>query len=287
MPADTDKYPAESDRRRFVKGVVGGASLASVASVSGSAIDITTAPSGAGGGVRQYLGIELVGGPAPRGMPMIPVEVDSDGFLKGVWPEPEERTEGGRTITVAEMDLGGETYSSEWYQYCGVQTYPGVQPDADQDNFFRYTQQAQYDWMEDVSGGDRMHIDDFSDFETWGNGIGRSGLGKPASGTWRSQGVPPSGTMPVEIIRIAPKVYDEMVANSEHGQWIEAATDEYVMAHLNKCTHFCCVPGFKTSEYSEFQAEDRVYCQCHQSVYDPFSVIKKQFVALPRPEADG
>jgi len=37
----------------------------------------------------------------------------------------------------------------------------------------------------------------------------------------------------------------------------------------------------------KFDAEDMIYCPCHQSVYDPFSLVKKSFVALPRPEGDS
>jgi site-specific DNA-cytosine methylase len=36
----------------------------------------------------------------------------------------------------------------------------------------------------------------------------------------------------------------------------------------------------------KFSVADEIYCQCHQSVYDPFSVIQESFVALPRPEGD-
>jgi Rieske Fe-S protein len=64
-----------------------------------------------------------------------------------------------------------------------------------------------------------------------------------------------------------------------------ATTEEGFIAWLNKCTHFCCVPGFKSIAGSaSFGAENRVYCQCHQSVYDPFSPVQTSFVALPRPE---
>ena len=61
----------------------------------------------------------------------------------------------------------------------------------------------------------------------------------------------------------------------DHGAW------------LDKCTHFCCVPTFKgTAQSAQFDAENRVYCPCHQSVYDPYSIIGSSYVALPRPESD-
>ncbi|WP_435179408.1 ubiquinol-cytochrome c reductase iron-sulfur subunit [Halorussus sp. AFM4] len=283
MSAEDDKYPDSTGRRRFVKGVVGSASLAGVGTAAAAGINSATSPTGAGGGIRQFMAMENTAGPAPRGMPQIPVEIDSEGYLKGVWPEVKTVTQQGREVKVAEMELGGVTYSSEWFQYCGVQTYPGVQPEADQDNYFRYSGNAKFEWQnEEVEEGAKIHVDDFSDYETWGNGIGKAGLGKPAQGTWRSQDVPPSGTMPVQVIRSTR--IEEMAKDNE---WLKASTQEGFIANLNKCTHFCCVPSFKGLAGSKVaNAQDKIYCQCHQSVYDPFSIVKKSFVALPRPEDD-
>jgi Rieske Fe-S protein len=83
--SERDKYPADSGRRRFVKGVVGGAALAGVGATGAAAVNSATTSPGAGGGTTQAYAIENTDGPAPRGMPQIPVEVDSEGFLKGVW----------------------------------------------------------------------------------------------------------------------------------------------------------------------------------------------------------
>jgi len=279
MSAD-DKYPESTGRRRFVKGVVGSAALAGVGTATAAGIDSTTGPTGGGGGIVDFYGVENTAGPAPRAMPQIPVEIDDEGYLKGVWPEPETRTlPNGTEITVAEMELGGTTYASTWFQYCGVQTYPGVRPDADQDNYFRYIGNSKFDWQNsEVEEGDRIHVDDFSDYESWGNGIGEDGLGKPAQGRWRSEDV--SDVMPIEVIRSTR--IDEMAQGNE---WLSASTEEGFIAHLNKCTHFCCVPTFKGLEGSAGAgAEDQIYCQCHQSAYDPFSIVQKSFAALPVPE---
>ncbi|MFB6307929.1 MAG: ubiquinol-cytochrome c reductase iron-sulfur subunit, partial [Haloarculaceae archaeon] len=164
---------------------------------------------------------------------------------------------------------------------------------ADQDNFFR-NNTGTYSWQDEFEGGSKLTVDMFSDYKEWGNGIGKSGLGKPASATWRSEG--DAQTMPVQVLR-SPEV--SKIANGEkssvtgydYGQlpssvrnFFSEATDQDFMAWLNKCTHFCCVPGFKAySGSAKFGASDRVYCQCHQSVYNPFQPVKKQFTALPRP----
>lgn len=282
MP-DDDKYPTESGRRRFVKGVVGSATLASVGTGAAASLGTATSSSGAGGGITKYIGIENTDGPAPRGMPIIPLTIEN-GELKGIWPKVSQTTEAGKTIKIAETEMGGITYSSEWFQYCGVQTYPGVKPDADQDNFFRVASGAgnTYGWMSGLKADAKLTVDMFNDYKSWGNGIGRSGLGKPAIGKWRSQDVEPQSTMPVQVLR-STKI-EELAKENE---FINAATQDGFIAWLNKCTHFCCVPGFKSIGGSaNFGAEDQVYCPCHQSVYNPFSPVEKSFVSLPRPESE-
>ncbi|WP_435174474.1 ubiquinol-cytochrome c reductase iron-sulfur subunit [Halorussus sp. AFM4] len=279
-----DKYPEESGRRRFVKGVVGSAALSGIGTAAAASINTATAPTGAGGGITQYYGPENIDGPAPRAMPQIPVEIDDEGFLKGIWPEPKTVTQAGREVTIAEMDLGGVTYSSEWFQYCGVQTYPGVDPEADQDNYFRYAGSSPYEWQEEeVEPGEKVNVADFEDYEEFGNDIGTDGIGKPALATWRSQDVPPSGTMPVQIIRST--LFEEMTEQGD--DWLSASIADGFYANLNKCTHFCCVPSFKgLASSAQFGAADEIYCQCHQSVYDPYNIVQVSFVALPRPEED-
>ena len=274
MSAD-DKYPESSGRRRFVKGVVGSSALAAAGTTGAVAVDSLTSPSGAGGGSITYFGIENTAGPAPRGMPLVPITIDDEGFLQGYYPEVKEIERRGQTLTVAEEELGGVTYSSEWFQYCGVQGYAG-------DNYLRYAGGNVYEWQRDLEG-ERVNVEDFEDFEDWGNGIGKSGIGKPAKVTWRSQDT--ENTIPVQILRtsrLSDVIADE---TDDASQFLEAATEKGFMGWLNKCTHFCCVPGYKLAAGSaDFGGEDGSYCPCHQSVYDPYSIVKKSFVAFPRPE---
>jgi Rieske Fe-S protein len=274
--AEDDKYPEDSGRRRFVKGVVGSAGMAGIGAGSLAAANALTNPTGSGGGRTTYYGVENTAGPAPRAMPMIPIEVDDEGFIKGVYPDVQEIEQDGQTREVARMELGGVTYETDWFQYCGVQTYQGLRIDYDGDNYFRYA--AGYDWQ--PSSG-RVNIADFDDYETYDNEYGDAGIGKPAMATWRSQNV--DNTIPIQLIR-SPLI-EEQIAD-ESGpivDWLEAATQDGMMAILNKCTHFCCAPqGFRTSSYGN--ADDKIYCQCHQSVYDPFSIVERTFVAFARPE---
>lgn len=285
MPVDEDKYPEESGRRRFIKGVVGSATLAGVTAGAGASLNLATSAPGAGGGTVEFIGIEIKDGPAPRGMPIIPIEIGSGGELQGLFPEAEEVTRQGRTVQIAETTVGGTNYSSTWFQYCGVQQYAGTQPGADANNTF-LAKPGTYDWMSDLSAGDPLTVDNFSDYKEWGNGIGRSGIGKPAMGDWRNteDGRP----MPVQVMR-SPEVPKMVNGEGKYSalpgdvrDFLGEATQDGFIAWMDKCTHFCCVPGFKTQDYPG--AEDAVYCQCHQSIYDPFNPTKYQFVALPRPD---
>ncbi|MFB6150953.1 MAG: ubiquinol-cytochrome c reductase iron-sulfur subunit [Haloarculaceae archaeon] len=293
MPLDEDKYPGETGRRRFVKGVVGSAALSSAGTAGAVTVNLTTSPSGGGGGPTQYIAIKNIDGPAPRGMPIIPLKVNDAGELIGIFPEASTETVGGRTVTVAETDVGPVTYSSQWFQYCGVEQYRGAQPGVDADNFLRSASSPAYAWQqEEVEGGAKLTVDMFENYETWGNGIGRAGLGKPASVRWRSE-AEGAKTIPVQVLRSTEV---EKMINGEQGfhdysqlpgrirDFLDAATEQNFIAWLNKCTHFCCVPGYKDQAGSAaFGGENAVYCQCHQSIYDPFSPVQKQFIARPRP----
>jgi Rieske Fe-S protein len=278
MSAD-DKYPEDSGRRRFVKGVVGGSALAGVGALGTVTVNSATASPGAGGGSTQAWAIENTAGPAPRGMPQIPIEIDSEGYLKGIWPDVETVTQGGRQVQIAEMDLGGSTYSSEWFQYCGVEGYAGIQPGYESDNYFRSGSNPAYDWQSrSKEEGDRLHVDDFSDYAEWGNGIGNPGTGKPATGRWRSEDA--EDVIPIQVVRST-----RIEEAAQDDEWLQASTSDGFIAWLNKCTHFCCVPGYKQSaDAARFGNPNGVYCQCHQSIYDPFSLVKTLFIARPRPD---
>ncbi|MEM4780927.1 MAG: Rieske 2Fe-2S domain-containing protein, partial [Halalkalicoccus sp.] len=72
---------------------------------------------------------------------------------------------------------------------------------------------------------------------------------------------------------------------AEDDEFLAEATEEGVFAFLNVCTHFCCIPGFKISETAERAGRgDQVFCQCHQSFYDPFSILEQTFVSFPQPD---
>jgi Rieske Fe-S protein len=295
MSADADKYPGDSGRRRFVKGVVGGATLAGVGATGSAAINSVTSSSGAGGGATQAMVIENTAGPAPRGMPQIPIEIDG-GELKGLWPEVVEETNAGVTYEIAKTDIGGMTYSSEWFHFCGLETYDAIQPSFEpaEGNYLVAGSNPTYDWQSDMGEADRLTVDMFDDYESWGNDIGVAGLGKPASANWRS--LETENSLVVNVIR-SPVVEDLVENGRAEGAdgetyevddptqtWLAETAPQGFVAWLNKCTHFCCVPKYKGLDgAAKFDAENEVYCPCHQSVYEPFSIVPSLFTARPRP----
>ncbi|MDZ5812649.1 ubiquinol-cytochrome c reductase iron-sulfur subunit [Halorubrum sp. AD140] len=278
--SQSDKYPAESGRRRFVKGVVGGAALAGVGATGSATVNTLTTAGGVGGGSTIAMSIAQTGGPAPRGLPQIPVRVTDEGYIEGIWPETTTITQEGQEVEVAQEELGGRTYAGAWFQYCGVEAQENVAPDFESDNLFRAAP-GKYDWQDDTyEGGDRIHIDDFDDYDEWGNGIGDDGVGKPASVTWRSQ----DADSDLNAIVIRSTRIEEAVENS-NGEWLEASTDQGFIAYLNVCTHFCCIPDYKVLEEStRYDAGNGTYCVCHQSTYDPFTLEESLFIARPRPD---
>jgi len=278
--SQSDKYPAESGRRRFVKGVVGGAALAGVGAMGSATVNTLTTSGGIGGGQTQAMSIRQTGGPAPRGLPQIPVEVTDDGYIRGIWPETQTVTQEGQEIEVAQEQLGGKEYAGAWFQYCGVESQENLSPSFESDNLFRAAP-GKYDWQDDTyEAGDQIHIDDFDNYTEWGNGVGDAGVGKPASVTWRSQDA--ETNLNAIVIR-SPRI-EEAVENSGN-EWLEASTDQGFIAYLNVCTHFCCIPDYKVLEESaRYDAENGTYCVCHQSTYDPFTLEQSLFIARPRPD---
>ena len=274
----SDKYPAESGRRRFVKGVVGGAALAGVGAMGSATVNALTTAGGIGGGATVAMTIAHTGGPAPRGLPQIPLRITDDGHIEGIWPEVTTVTQDGQEIEIAQEDLGGRTYSGEWFQYCGVESQENIDPNFESDNLFRAAP-GSYEWQDETyDAGDEIHVDDFDDYDEWGNGLGSDGVGKPASVRWRSEDA--DSDLNVVVIRS-----EQIEAAAEENEWLEASTEQGFLAYLNVCTHFCCIPGYKQlGEAARYDAEDGSYCVCHQSVYDPFTVEESLFIARPRPD---
>ena len=127
MPLDEDKYPAETGRRRFVTGVVGSAALSSVGVGGAAAMDAVTDAAGEGGGTTNFVAVENVSGPAPRGMPVIPIEINN-GELSGLWPELDEDA---AVALASDFGGAGSRYPPVPVHQPGFQSSSNLYPPAD------------------------------------------------------------------------------------------------------------------------------------------------------------
>jgi len=80
---------------------------------------------------------------------------------------------------------------------------------------------------------------------------------KGAFATWRSQNV--DTPIPVQIVR-STRIEQAAGGDDEAAAWLAESTAEGFMAVLNKCTHYCCTPKFKSPQGVKFDAEDEAYC---------------------------
>ncbi len=278
---------SKTSRRRFLTGVVGGGVAVGVGVVATTTLgSMTETPNG--GGPVTYRGISNRDGPATRALPQVPIRVDAEGYLHGVWPEQP-----GQDGIVPTKEFGDVRYSANWFRYCDFADYPGFRPDSDADTYLRSAPDPPYDWQaRTYHPGEPLNISDFNDYETWDNDIGKAGLGKPALTVWRWAGSDvPAGTINedgywqgsgptpfhVQVLR-SPKVHQ---LRDQGGAWTRASTSATgFTAWSASCTLNCAMTGFKATRDSEkFEAGDVVYCPHCQSTFSPFEIVTVQFVA--------
>lgn len=237
------------DRRQFVRGAVWTAGLA-VASANGVGIfrQVAVLPDL---DVRDidYVGIEaLTGSPAPRGLPLIPVAVDDEGFVVGV-PETQ-----------------GENHL-DWYRHCGHESAPGLQPGGEADNRLYYfvndekirsaDPQVRQGWWYLPRLGEPMRASD------WANQP--FGTGAPVQ--WRSQGQSGDDIVTALVLKIDP---DSVRGRAGNQLTRFMDMDHHLMAVSTYCTHLCCVPAYKEDPTAKrLGFWDMVFCTCHLSRFDP------------------
>lgn len=225
-------------RREFVKkGVYASAGLA----LGGYAIqNIASMQKPTSAEVKRYTGALNVGGPAPRPLPLIPFTFD------------------GETLV-------GSTENLDWLWYCGLNEFPGIRPDATDDNTFYYVESPEGTraWYDDLHG-EPMRRSDFDDAEPR-----RPGWILGAQGTWRKAG---GQGIPIIVVKLP-----ESEAPEE--------ANEGLVAVSGKCVHLCCVPGAGISDQSpSFDAEDLIFCTCHNSRYDPAQIVERTYLADKPPQ---
>lgn len=244
------------DRRSFVKLCVGAAGVGAAAATGLGLAAGLAIPRKPGGALLRYYGAHRVAGPAPRGVPFIPITVENGVFV------------GKPTLTDPE---GNQINALDWYKYCGHAGAPGLQPGFTNDNTLTYFEKEDYKtltpWFKERFGNP-IGPDDFP-----GNGFG-------AAFVWRSKGQAGSSILSGVIIKAHP---DEIkyvtsavspakpLASEDEFRWVrENVFHENFIAVSTFCTHFCCVPGYREAELlaRPRNAWDNMFCTCHNSNYN-------------------
>lgn len=234
------------DRRTFVRVCVaaGGA-----AALGAGAVGLGTGlarPRGTPGTIR-YIGAQVVGGPAPRGVPYVPIE-GRNGIVHG------------RTT----LRVGGRTWDTlRWLAFCGHERAPGLDPGLDDDGALRYAMDEDIarqirPWYADRLG-ELVRPDDFP-----GEGFG-------ARFSWRR------GLTGV-IVKLEGGALHEPTNLRGSALRLDAAERgalaslgaEGLVAVSNICTHFCCEAGYKETEALARPrgAWEKLFCACHSGVFD-------------------
>lgn len=204
-------------------------------------------------------------GPAPQGIPAIPVRVNKDGVLEGV---PE-----------ADFSVGGTKHSLEWYKYCSHEKAPGLEPDFTDDNTLEY-----FALTEKIGKAKEQGIDlwykDLLGQKVLAEHFTQVGMGAPFR--WRSQGQEQTNIVTGIVMKINP---DQMKGKVPEG--IFDKKNGFV-AFCSFCAHFCCVPGYaeNNSDLTKFgfrktdgngEPHEVIYCSCHDSRYDPLDLRQYEF----------
>ena len=234
------------DRRTFVRVCAGAGGAVTLGAAGFGVASGLARPRGAPTRVR-YIGAHKIGGPAPRGVPYIPIEARG-GLVHG------------RTT----LQVGGREWDTlRWLAFCGHQGAPGLDPSFKDDGTLRYhLPEVLPSWIRPWYAdrvGEPVRVDDFPDEGfgarfTWRGGL-TGVIVKLRGGALREPEEPVSPGRPLEA--------DERSALASLG----AAG---LVAASNLCTHFCCEAGYKEAEElaRARDAWDALFCACHAAVFD-------------------
>jgi Rieske Fe-S protein len=276
------------DRRSFVKTCVGVAGVGALAASGLSIAAGTAKPRAAAGNLIRYYGAHRVGGPAPRGVPLIPIQVGSSGAFEGKISLPYYDPKAGA------VDPSKNINVLDWYKYCGHAGAPGLKPDFTKDNTLTYfiaeeKLKSITPWFKDLIG-QPIRPEDFPAFNFGASFVWRSA---GQSGTSLMTGVivkvPPEGKFlgpdyvaagaKAPAIPLSSRKEYEWVRRNIHWQANLKPGDDATNADLagpsfialsTYCTHFCCTPGYREAEglARTHDAWDNMYCTCHNSNYN-------------------
>ena len=258
------------DRRTFVKTCVGVAGAGAIAASGLSMAAGLARPRPAGGILIRYFGANRVSGPAPRGVPYIPIELKDGQFV-------------GKVLPWKAVD-GSDVTSLDWYKYCGHGGAPGLNPkyvDSKWKNneltYFVAEEKLKSitPWFKDLLGQpikpEHFPADNFGASFIW-RSTNQTG---PNVLTGVIMRVPKEGDALGTRHTLTPKAPGKAVTPGEYEDVkktiFHVADDGTTFIALSTfCAHFCCIPGFKEAESlaRPRDAWDNVFCTCHNSNYN-------------------
>ncbi len=258
------------DRRRFVKGAMGAATLGVAGAAGFGMFKQIAVPGDTIVSFIDYFGARAMpGSPAPRGLPLIPVRVNDEGFVEGV---PEKERNG---VMVNYLDR---------LRYCGYQSAPNLKDPSSGDNVFRYfLTEEKIHQAADPEGtwffldkiGDRVRADDFADLD----------YNTGAAVRWRSEDARPSDIVTMMVLKLDPDRFEGPNA----GELEHFMDNDHNLVGLSAiCTHFCCVPGYKEArtKAESFGAWEMAFCTCHNSRFNPYEITGYNFMLREKVEED-
>lgn len=269
------------DRRSFVKACV---TTAGVGALAASGLGMAAGlaiPRKPGLPPVRYFGAHRVAGPAPRGIPYIPVAIEGGTIV-------------GRT-SIPNYEAGEPDINIlEWYKYCGHSGAPGLQPDFTDDNTLIYLAKEQYEhiitpWFKEHLG-QPVKVEHFPS-DNFG-----------AAFQWRSEGQTGAAVLTGVIIRVAKSQLKLVTSaippakpiSEEEFDWVTKnifAEHEgsYFIGVSSFCTHFCCAPSYREDEglARPRAAWDNIFCTCHNSNYNFREPVAFSFAPEVATEAGG
>lgn len=277
---DVDEIPEEDpgvSRRAFVKGSLLAAAGLATAGTVGALLNSSFITSPAGKRFN-YIGSTLVSGPAPQGVPLIPLK-EENGVIVG-------NADFGKDDPEFASQIGSIL---EWYKYCGHAETPGLSADYSDpsNNKLRYfllpekvasTQASGIDlWYREMLGQDvkREHFRD---------------VGYGAGFNWRSEGQSGKNILTGIVLRMSKKAFSyvpgpwplgaQKFEKAANDMLVDLGDGSVLVAYISFCKHFCCVPGWQESPLARTQGFwSKMFCTCHFSVYDPVQLKGDYFIA--------
>lgn len=257
------------DRRSFVKTCVLAGSAGALGAGSFGIARALVEPREPRASVVRYYGARSVSGPAPRGVPYVPITVEDGAFVAKT-----KLSYRGRDMDVL-----------EWHRFCGRRDAPGLDPGFTDDNTLTFASRPEHElfirpWFRDLVGKP-VRPEDFPD------------VGFGADFLWRSQGIAEAHALPGIILRVDPPTIQRLDQRAGNALPLDRREWEFVkrevfwngfIAVSSVCTHFCCVAGYKTAERLARPrgAWENVYCTCHSANFDPRQPVAHEIEVEPR-----